>query len=986
MAGGDDTRRGSRALSRGRSANALELKNANQDEFQSVLFRSLKGRELIVHLLGKPPQFGDVVELRNPGPDGQDNIVKAEVVGLEKVTNDRDGIRVVLMLTIDAPDAIAKLFSTTPRSPRPKSKLSDSPLFLGFDDDEKKKREKKKKKKSSKKGESHVSSVPPSMTLGSQDSGELSWGWVARDEDAFRAGDIRATPVGDIDIDALSRALAVAHIGQGADIYTRASDAWSPLPEAIPEEDLYDAPPKSEEEETESIEVQFPESDNPPEVVVDSQEVSIDVAEPDIESLESPPPEDETPRKTGGNTPRIIDSSELPPSPEEERIRPSGREDSSEPPASKRPAPATSNAGRYSAVRPSVAEGYQEEVFQKKTPARASSSEDESLKSQRKPGRTTGGYLYTSEKPAGRHRRPRSSQRSPASEPEVERPLPKPTSSEIKRRSEEGQTPREKPRRSSPERGKGRRRGQTSRPKLVPTVAGLVEPPVVGIDLGASYSKIAAYHAGRVHLIEDKSSSLATRAAVPSTVAFTNEGEWIVGESAREMLWVDPSRVVVSSKRLLGLKHSDPQASGVLASIAVPSYPGPEDSIVFDADGEVATVVDVVSRIVLRLVEMASQWSGHEVTRAVMTVPVDFDEESVQELKGAARKAGVDIVAVISEPVSAAMGCGFKSEKEAIIAVVDFGGGTCDSSIIKVANDRFSILGSAGDRWLGGADLDEILAQFVAEEFFAESGVSFDGRPDLHQRLLCTSEESKRWLSTLESVDVILPRASMSEDGPVTLRVPVERSQFEEVIDGVVDASIKVCEDALNAAEIEPSEVDAVLMTGGTTRVPAIRRAVRDFFGKPGSFGVYPENAVVVGAAINAAMISGVEVPEGFVEKLREGEGRVSRQIGLAIADGSTEPVIEASQRPPVAAHRLFCTSQDNQTACRIELVEGGASETEGNTKLGGFIIDGLPPRKAGETKLDIYFELSSTGTLFVTAQDRSSGHRAQGIFDIPVE
>lgn len=975
MTGGDETRRGRRARLRGGTGNALELKIASQDEFQRVAFRSLKGRELIVNLKGTPPQFSDVVDLRNPGPEGQDSLVKAEVVGLEKATNDRKGVRVVLMLTVDAPDAIAKLFSTSPRTERPKSKLSDSPLFLGFDDDEK-----KKKKIKSKTGDSHVSSAPPTA-FSSQDSGELSWGWVARDEEAFKAGDARATPVGDIDIDALSRALAVAHISHGSDIISRASDAWSPLPEAIPTAELENALAGSdEEEEPEAVDVSIPELE-------DHQEALADASDVDIQ--ESDASEEELARKTGGNTPQLIESAKLPPSPEKEQIESETSDEAIDRSSSKRPSPATSDAGRYSAVRPPEAGNYQEEVFSKKLPSRTSSSQDEALKSQPQPRESTGGYFYTSEKPAGRHRRTRSKdRRGGAPKQEVERPLPKPTSSELKGRSagEARDRSEKRSRRPSGGRSKGSRKDWTSRPKAVPAVMGLSEPPVVGIDLGASYSKISVYHDRKVHLIEDKSSSLATRAAVPSTVAFSHEGDWIVGELAREMLWVDPSRVVPSSKRLLGLKYSDPQASGVLASIAVPSYPGPEDSIVFDADGEAATVGDIVSRIVLRLVDMASQWSGFEVTRAVMTVPVDFDEEAVQELKGAARKAGVDVVAVISEPVAAAMGCGFTSEKDAVIDVIDFGGGTCDSSIIKVSNDRFSILGSAGDRWLGGADLDEILAQFVAEEFFTKTGVSFDVRPDLHQRLLCTCEESKRWLSSLESVDVILPRASMSEDGPVTLRVPVERGQFEEVVEGIVDASIKVCEDALKAAELKPSDVDLVLLTGGTTRVPLVRRAIRDFFGKSGLYGVYPENSVVVGAAINAAMISGDEVPKGFVEKLHGGEGRVSRQIGLAIADGSTEPVIEASERPPVAAHRLFCTSQDNQTACRIELVEGSASETEENMKLGGFIIDGLPPRKAGETKLDIYFELSSTGTLFVTAQDRASGHRAQGIFDIPVE
>jgi molecular chaperone DnaK len=504
----------------------------------------------------------------------------------------------------------------------------------------------------------------------------------------------------------------------------------------------------------------------------------------------------------------------------------------------------------------------------------------------------------------------------------------------------------------------------------------------VGIDFGTTYSKVAVYDRGEVVLIEDLSSNSATRASVPSVVGFHRNGSHVVGEPAQDLLTVDPRSVVYSVKRVMGLKHSDPLANGLLGSLACGTIPGPNDSILFDVNGRLITVPEVASRILSHVRTMASRWLNCDVTKAVFTLPVEFDRFAKRELELAARMAGLEIVAVVPEPVAAAMGCGYDGGADATVAVYDFGGGTFDVSFVEVGRGRFIVRGSAGDRWLGGDDFDELLARHVSDEFHRKTGIILRTKADKWQRLLFACEESKRWLSTLETVDVLLPRAAETQEGVQNLSVSVDRPTFKELCSDVINSSLEVCMEAGLRAGISPAQVDSLLITGGTTRIPAVREAAQSLFRKRPAAGIHPQHAVVIGAAVRAAVLSGIRVPKEFAERLR-GHGAVGRNIGLALAGGTTEHIIMSDQRPPTAAHRLYSTHRDNQTTIRIELVQGESTKTHENERVGGFVIDGLPATKAGGISLDVYFELSSTGTLYVTAQERSTGHRAQGTFDL---
>ncbi len=513
------------------------------------------------------------------------------------------------------------------------------------------------------------------------------------------------------------------------------------------------------------------------------------------------------------------------------------------------------------------------------------------------------------------------------------------------------------------------------------------EAPVVGIDFGTSYSKIAVFDRGEVVLIEDTDRSASTRATVPSVVALDPTGEFIVGEGARELLAMHPERVISSVKRILGLKYADPLANGLLASLACESVEGPNGTVLFEIGGRQITVPEAASKILEHLIGLATRWAGVPVTRAVMTVPVDFDSAAKRELELAARMAGLEVLAMVPEPAAAVMGCGFSGADgdHLKVAVYDFGGGTFDATIVDVGKDSFEVLGAAGDRWLGGDDLDDVIARHIADRYHQNKNIRLHNRREEFQRLLFACEEGKRLLSALDKVEIIMAQAGHTAKGEQVLLIPLEREVFDDLAQDVVSSSLVICQQAASEANVEPNEVDVLLVTGGTTRIPVVNEAAQSFFGRKSLSGVHPEHAVVIGAALRAAVISGDLLSSDIGQRLRD-HGTKGRNIGIAMADGSTEVVIRSDQIPPVAAGRFFNASLEEDATYALELVEGEQERAAENRSLGNFIIQGIPVGPDGMVVINIYFELGTTGTLFVTAQDRLSGQRVQATFELSDE
>jgi molecular chaperone DnaK len=522
----------------------------------------------------------------------------------------------------------------------------------------------------------------------------------------------------------------------------------------------------------------------------------------------------------------------------------------------------------------------------------------------------------------------------------------------------------------------------TPLPPRVPTLVGRAAP-IIGLDFGTTYSKVGVVQSGEVVLIQEEGCQSANPAAIPSVVAYPEPGAPpIVGHRARELQPGNPGCIVSLIKRVLGQRYHAPMVDGILGTLACHTFAGPNDSILLEINGERLTVVEVTSHIIRHLKTLADTYTGSNVKQVVLTVPVDFDEAAQRELKLAARIAGLETVAMIPEPTAAVIGCGHDGSREVVVAVYDFGGGTFDVSIVEVHQRHFEICGTAGDRWLGGADIDSAIARYVADEFFRSSGLNLHKRVDQHLRLLQACEEAKRWLSTLPLADVIMPDAGYTAEGARTLFVPVTRACLEELSSDIIGSSIVVCSQALSQSRFSIDQIDEVLVTGGTTRIPAVRESLRQFFQREPRAGIHPENAVVMGAAIYAAMLSGQTLSKEAVERLM-GKGVVGQSIGIALADGTTEHIIERSKRPPLAAFRLYGTARDNQDACGIKLYAGDNTHTADNQYIGGFVIDGLPPGPRGSVDIEVYFELSSTGTLCVTAQERSSGRRQRQTFEL---
>lgn len=970
----------------------LDLYAEDASDPRSVTVEGFESEEVALLLKGSPPAFDSLVELTLPHHDRAEAITGV-VTGLRRDPAQKRGLRVIILLEFDAREALASLGDRgSPPDDEPWSDVSPPPA-----------------------------QHEPEATTGARGhrpSSELSWGWVAGDQLRGSSAEEQRRSLRDQGQESTSRRSADRPRSEG-------EPAQAPEPLARDEipagKDLGDAsapePPRASGRNliprgyrgtaggqygVFSTAGSYGLTPTPRRVKRDEEAVRKNQRGPTPPRDRGPEPEGEaTPserrsveRRRGrdGTSRRQRRERATPPNRRPTPERPPPRERRSRQRSAPSDAPSWDEWGDSSAWESftrdrSPASRPREPVAESQKASRPSwddfsswdaSGERESEPSPQKP--TPDRRSEPPEADRARYSDPVQPRRS---SPERRNEAPGAEASSYP----EDAPPRKPPGRRSQSsegvrqiesRASGERRGKA------PAVVRSVEP-VVGIDFGTTYSKVAVLDGKEVVLIEDMASKAATRAAVPSSIAYLGPDKIVVGEPAREYLATEPSMVISSVKRVLGLRYSDPLANGLLGSLACASRSGPHDAIIFQAQDRELTVAEVTSLILEHLVQMACDWAGSKVTKAVLTYPVDFDRTAKRELELAAKMAGIEVLELVPEPVAAVMGCGFDRRDEQTVAVYDFGGGTFDASIVKVGDNDFSVLGSAGDRWLGGDDLDELLARFVADEYNRTSGINLHNKRVEFQRLLFACEEAKRWLSTLDNVDVILPRAALTPDGPATLLVPVERHHFEDLSEDVITSSLEVCRQAAESADMEPEEVDTLLLTGGTTRIPAVRTGAQRYFNRRGVAGVHPEHAVVIGAAVRAAVLGGMPVPDDIGDRLR-GQTVSGRNVGLSLADGTSEPIIDASQRPPIAAHRYFSTSVDGQTACRIELVQGSSLRTEENQPIGGFVIDGLPPRPAGETNLDIYFELSSTGTLYVTAQDRITGQRAQGTFDLSEE
>ena len=484
--------------------------------------------------------------------------------------------------------------------------------------------------------------------------------------------------------------------------------------------------------------------------------------------------------------------------------------------------------------------------------------------------------------------------------------------------------------------------------------------PIVGIDFGTSNSCVALLRAG-LELVPDENGEV----LLPSVVSFPQPGQVVIGAEARRRMAAEAQWTIVSPKRLLGRPYRDPQVAQLTGPLAIRTFAGTDRLVRFEAHGEIYSVTDICAMILGRLRERACKYIGADVTKAVFTVPVGFGSLQRSALELAAKQAGLSGVVLVTEPSAALLAHGFRGQR-GLAAVYDFGGGTFDFCVVEVSASAFRVLCAGGDPWLGGDDFDSALAGMVADRFYKESGVDLRTRAVEWQSLLFACEEAKRELSVHSSAVVRADNLIHSTRGPRGIAYKVSRKDFVRASAGLIERSVSIGKQVMTQAGIDPRKVDAVVMTGGTSMIPAIRAAVTKLFDKK-PIATDSELAVVRGAALRAAEVAGDSLDGTSMagRSLREVAGRA---IGAAAEGTPVAALFERDTPLPAEAKCSFRTTRDMQTEMTLTLFESSKQRIDQNEVLGQLRYRGLQPLPAGRTGVEFLFVLDEGGLLHVTA------------------
>ncbi len=463
---------------------------------------------------------------------------------------------------------------------------------------------------------------------------------------------------------------------------------------------------------------------------------------------------------------------------------------------------------------------------------------------------------------------------------------------------------------------------------------------IIGIDLGTTNSEVAVMEAGSPTIIK----SAEGHTYFPSIVAFTKEGEKLVGESAKRQAVTNTDGTVHRIKRKMG--------SGEKVNIRGKKY-SPEQISAF---------------ILQKIKKDAEGFLGEKVTEAVITVPAYFDDDQRQATKDAGKIAGLKVKRIINEPTAASLAYGLDKKGDHKIAVYDFGGGTFDITLMEVGEGVFEVLSTNGDTELGGTDMDQALVDFLADDFKKEYDVDLRKDPKSLQRLLEAAEKAKMELSSTKQTEINLPYITVIDNEPKHLEKKLTRGKFEEIVSNIVDKTEKPCKQALKDAKLKASDIDHVVLVGGTTRIPYVKEKVEDIFGKPPKRDVDPMECVAIGAAIQAGVLSG-DVDKDIVLL-----DVTPLTLSIETLGGVATPLIERNTTVPTKKSKVFSTAADNQTSVEINVLQGERPMASDNKSLGKFHLDGIPPAPRGVPQIEVTFDIDADGILNVTAKDKGTG------------
>ncbi|HXQ31135.1 MAG TPA: molecular chaperone DnaK [Steroidobacteraceae bacterium] len=491
---------------------------------------------------------------------------------------------------------------------------------------------------------------------------------------------------------------------------------------------------------------------------------------------------------------------------------------------------------------------------------------------------------------------------------------------------------------------------------------------VIGIDLGTTNSCVAIMEGGKPKVIENSEGDRTT----PSIVAFTKDDEVLVGQSAKRQAVTNPQNTLYAVKRLIGRKFADDVVQKDVGLVPFKIVKADNGDAWVGTQGKSMAPPEVSARVLMKMKKTAEDYLGEAVTEAVITVPAYFNDSQRQATKDAGRIAGLNVKRIINEPTAAALAYGLdKAGGDRKIAVYDLGGGTFDISIIEIAEvdgeRQFEVLSTNGDTFLGGEDFDRRVIDYIADEFRKESGVDVRKDPLAMQRLKEAAEKTKIELSSSQQTDINLPYITADAAGPKHLNVKMTRAKLESLVEDLVTRTIGPCRIAVKDAGLALTEIAEVILVGGQTRMPLVQKAVKDFFGKEPRKDVNPDEAVAVGAAIQAGVLSG-EVKDVLLLDV------TPLSLGIETLGGVLTKLIEKNTTIPTKATQVFSTADDNQPAVTIHVLQGERDRAQDNKSLGRFDLSDIPPAPRGVPQVEVTFDIDANGILHVSAKDKGTG------------
>ena len=486
---------------------------------------------------------------------------------------------------------------------------------------------------------------------------------------------------------------------------------------------------------------------------------------------------------------------------------------------------------------------------------------------------------------------------------------------------------------------------------------------IIGIDLGTTNSVAAVMEGGEPTVIPSAEGGR----LFPSVVAIDKNGQLLVGQIAKRQAVTNSENTIFSIKRFMGRKYDDPEVQKAIKRVPYKVTKAPNGDVRVVMGGKEYSPPEISAMILQKIKADVEAYLGEKITQAVITVPAYFNDSQRQATKDAGRIAGLEVLRIINEPTASSLAYGLDRKKDETIAVYDLGGGTFDISILDVGDGVFEVRSTNGDTFLGGDDFDQRIIDWLADEFLREQGIDLRNDKPALQRLKEAAENAKKELSTKQETEINLPYITADASGPKHLQMTLTRAKLEQLVEDLIQRTIEPCKRALEDAGLKPSDIDEVILVGGMTRMPAVQRAVTEFFGKEPHKGVNPDEVVALGAAIQAGVLGG-EVKDVLLLDV------TPLTLSVETLGGVATPIIERNTTIPVSRSQIFSTAADGQTQVEIHVVQGERPMAADNKSLGRFILDGIPPAPRGVPQIEVTFDIDADGILTVRAEDKATG------------